>query len=114
MVNADGILVVKAKELRSGIEQSIEVKPQYGLTDEEVEKMLMDSIAHAKDDMQTRALVEAVTEAQQLLDTTNRFLENNSSFLTDEEIGSTKNAIQELQNLLKKGTKDQVQAAIEK
>ncbi len=59
LVNADGILVVKAKELRSGIEQSIEVKPQYGLTDEEVEKMLLESITHAEDDMKVRALVEA-------------------------------------------------------
>ena len=44
LINADGILVVNAKELRSGVEQSIEVKPQYGLTDEEVEKMLLDSM----------------------------------------------------------------------
>src|SRR5437764_1955828 len=42
LINADGILVVKAKELRSGIEQSIEVRPQYGLTDNEVEYMLLD------------------------------------------------------------------------
>ncbi|HMT75166.1 MAG TPA: Fe-S protein assembly chaperone HscA, partial [Chitinophagaceae bacterium] len=49
LINADGILVVTAKELRSGVSQSVEVKPQYGLTDEEVEEMLMDSIAHAKD-----------------------------------------------------------------
>lgn len=42
LINADGILVVKAKELRSGVEQSIEVKPQYGLTDTEVEKMPLD------------------------------------------------------------------------
>src|SRR6185436_7384169 len=68
LVNADGILVVTAKELRSGIEQSIEVKPQYGLTDEEVEAMLMDSMVHAKEDMQKRALVEAQTEARQIID----------------------------------------------
>ncbi|MFX7506917.1 Hsp70 family protein, partial [Acinetobacter baumannii] len=52
LINADGILAVSAKELRSGVEQSIEVKPQYGLTDAEVETMLLDSITHAKDDMQ--------------------------------------------------------------
>ena len=49
LINADGILSVTAKELRSGVEQSIEVKPQYGLTDAEVEQMLMDSITHAKE-----------------------------------------------------------------
>ena len=59
LINADGILVVKAKELRSGVQQSIEVQPQYGLTDEAVEKMLLESITHAKDDIATRALLEA-------------------------------------------------------
>jgi molecular chaperone HscA len=113
LVNADGILAVKAKELRSGIEQSIEVKPQYGLTDEEVEKMLLDSIAHAKEDMQTRAIVEAQTEARQLIDTTNNFLSKNTSFLTNEEISQTHAAITKLQELMQSGTKDQIQSAIE-
>src|SRR5205085_4881073 len=66
LINADGILVVKAKELRSGIEQSIEVRPQYGLTDNEVEYMLLDSITHAKNDMQQRALVKARSKKKQL------------------------------------------------
>ena len=114
LINADGILVVKAKELRSNVEQSIEVKPQYGLSDEEVEKMLLDSITHAKEDISTRAVVEAVTEAQQLLETTNRFLEKNYSFLTPEEIEDTKKAMQELQNLVKTGDKDQLHSGIEK
>lgn len=114
LVNADGILVVKAKELRSGIEQSIEVKPQYGLTDHEVEKMLLDSITHAKEDMQTRALVEAQTEGKQLLEVTKQFVEKNSSFLTEQELSDTSNAMGELSNLLKTGNKDEVHAAIEK
>jgi molecular chaperone HscA len=114
LVNADGILVVKAKELRSGIEQSIEVKPQYGLTDEEVEKMLMDSIAHAKDDMQTRALVEAQTEAKQILAATRQFIQKNRTHLTKEELEMTKGAIQELEGLIENGNKDQVHLAIEK
>ncbi len=114
LVNADGILVVKAKELRSGIEQVIEVKPQYGLTDAEVEKMLLDSITHAKEDMQTRALVEAQTEAQQLLDTTRQFLDKNKSFLTEKELADTQTAIVELTSLLSAGSKDAIHAAIEK
>lgn len=113
LVNADGILTVKAKELRSGVEQSIEVKPQYGLTDAEVEKMLMESITHAKEDIQTRALVEAQTEAQQLLDTTQQFIQRNTGFLTPEELTSTEAAMQELTRLRKKGTKDEIQAAVE-
>ncbi len=114
LVNADGILVVKAKELRSGIEQSIEVKPQYGLTDAEVEKMLLDSITHAKDDIQTRALVEAQTEAQQLLDTTHQFIEKNRSFLNEDELTSTEKAMKELGSLMPEGNKDAIHAAIEK
>ncbi|MFZ1263163.1 MAG: Hsp70 family protein, partial [Chitinophagaceae bacterium] len=114
LVNADGILVVKAKELRSGVEQSIEVKPQYGLTDEEVERMLLDSITHAREDMQMRSLTEARTEASQLLYMTRQFIEKNSSFITAAELCDTRKGIYDLENLLENGDKDQVQAAIEK
>ncbi len=89
LIDADGILKVSAQELRSGITQSIEVKPQYGLTDEEVEKMLMDSITHAKEDIQNRALVEAITEARQMLDVTEKFLQKNGGFLSEEERHAT-------------------------
>jgi len=114
LVNADGILVVKAKELRSGVEQSIEVKPQYGLTDEEVEKMLADSITHAKEDMQTRALVEAQTEAKQIIDATTQFIDKNRSYLTKQELTDSATAIQQLNDLMEKGNKDEIHAAIEK
>ncbi len=114
LINADGILLVRAKELRSGVEQSIEVKPQYGLTDAEVEKMLLDSLTHAREDMQTRALVEAQTEARQLLETTQRFLDKNSEYLKPEEISATKLAMQKLETQVKTGDKDNILAATEK
>jgi molecular chaperone HscA len=114
LVNADGILVVKARELRSGVEQSIEVKPQYGLLDGQVEKMLLDSITHAKDDMLARALAESQTEGKILLDTTKQFVEKNKSFLSPGELFSTENAIAELDSIITDGNKDQIQAAIEK
>lgn len=113
LINADGILNVKARELRSGIEQSIEVKPQYGLTDEEVEKMLLDSISHAKEDMKIRALVEAETEAVQLIETTERFLDKNRDFLTQEETSNTSIAISNLRDVLKSGDKDMIHQKIE-
>lgn len=113
LVNADGILVVTAKELRSGVEQSIEVKPQYGLTDDEVEKMLMDSITHAKDDMQTRALVEAQTEARQIIDQTSQFIIKNKSLLSGKELAETESAIEKLKNHLKKNNKDDIHTGIE-
>ena len=113
LVNADGILVVRAKELRSGVEQVIEVRPQYGLTDAEVEQMLLDSITHARDDMRVRSLVEAVTEAQQLIDATNNFIKKNESYLTQEEQKDTLNAISRLEEAIKLQDKDQVQINIE-
>lgn len=97
LINADGILSVKAKELRSGAEQSIEVKPQYGLTDGEVEKMLLDSITHARADINERALIEARTEGEQILNATEKFITHNSSLLTSDEMTATAVAMQALQ-----------------
>jgi molecular chaperone HscA len=113
LINADVILVVKAKELRSGIEQFIEVTPQYGLTDEQVEGMLMDSITHAKDDMQTRALVEATTEAEQILAVTEKFISKNQQLLTSEEILATAGAMQALQLAVTMNDKNLIQNKIE-
>jgi molecular chaperone HscA len=113
LINADGILVVTAKELRSGTSQSIEVKPQYGLTDLEVEQMLLDSIMHAKEDIQVRALVEAQTEAKQILDATRQFITKNSSLLQEEELVRTETAMQQLQGLIEKGNKDEIHESIE-
>lgn len=106
LINADGILNVKAKELRSGVEQSIEVKPQYGLTDAEVERMLMESITHAREDIALRALVEAQTEARQLVETTRLFLQKNDSFLTEAEKKLASEAMSELNSVLSSGSKD--------
>lgn len=113
LINADGILTVRAKELRSGVEQSIEVKPQYGLTDAEVESMLLDSIKHAKDDIATRALVEARTEGEQILDTTEKFIAKNASLLTQDELMQTAAAMQALQLALTMDDKNLIQTKIE-
>jgi molecular chaperone HscA len=109
LIDADGILKVSATELRSGIAQSIEVKPQYGLTDEEVEKMLLDSLTHAKDDIKTRALVEATTEAQQMLDVTEKFLTKHRTALTDEEVEITAKCMQQLRSAMAAQDKDRIQ-----
>jgi len=113
LIDADGILKVSATELRSGTAQSIDVKPQYGLTDEEVEKMLLDSLTHAKDDIKTRALVEAATEAQQMLDTTEKFLQKNRDLLTEEEINSTLGSMQQLREAINAQDKDLIQKETE-
>ncbi len=113
LINADGILVVKAKELRSGIEQSIEVKAQQDLTDAELEKMLLDSITNAKEDIATRALVEARTEGEQLLETTEKFIQKNTTHLSKEEFIQTAAAMQALQLSLTMNDKDLIHTKVE-
>jgi len=113
LINADGILIVKAKELRSSVEQSIEVQPQYGLTDQQVEQMLLESITHAKDDIATRALLEARTEGEQLLETTEKFIQKNAKELSSEELVTTAEAMQALQLALTMEDKDLIHSKIE-
>ena len=113
LINADGILQVSAKELRSGVTQSIDIKPQYGLTDEEVEQRLMDSITHAKEDIATRALVEARTEAEQMLSVTEKFLTKNASILTKDELTASASAMQALQLAITMEDKNLIQAKTE-
>ena len=113
MINADGILVVRAKELRSGVAQEIEVKSQFGITDEEVEKMLLESITHAKEDIQVRALVEARTEGEQILDVTEKFIAKNNGMLTQPELMATAEAMQALQLALTMDDKNLIHAKIE-
>lgn len=106
LLNADGILTVQAIELRSGVKQEVEVKPSYGLTDQEVEQMLLDSIEHAKDDVSQRMLIEARTEGEQMVYTAERFVEKNSAYLSKEETEQTNSYINNLKEALTSGNKD--------
>jgi len=113
LINADGILQVSAKELRSGVTQSIDIKPQYGLTDEEVEQRLLESLTHAKEDIATRALVEASTEAAQMLSVTEKFMMKNAALLSKEEMTATANAMQALQLAITMADKNLIQEKTE-
>ncbi len=113
LINADGILQVRAKELRTGLTQSIDIKPQYGLTDAEVEQRLMDSITYAKQDIATRALVEAKTEAEQILSVTEKFMSKNVSLLSKEELMQTAEAMQALQLAITMEDKNLIQGKTE-
>lgn len=106
LLNADGILTIQAVELRSGVKQEVEVKPAYGLTDAEVEQMLMDSITHAQDDVKQRMLIEARTEGEQMVYTAERFVEKNKAYLDATEITDTYKLIFELKQTLTSGDKD--------
>ena len=73
-IDANGILSVTATELRTNVEQAIEVKPSYGLTDEQVEQMLVDSFEHAEADFAARLLIEARNEAESVIAATEKSL----------------------------------------
>ncbi len=85
MIDANGILNVSATDLRTGLERSLEVKPSYGLTDEEVERLLEESIDFAEEDIEQRLLIEARTEANTVLHATDKALSQNASFLQEGE-----------------------------
>jgi molecular chaperone HscA len=108
LLNADGILKVQAIELRSGVKQEVEVKPTYGITDDQVEQMLLDSITHAKDDVAQRMLIEARTEGEQIVYVTERFIEKNSAWLNVNEISDTHQYITALKAALSTGEKDTI------
>ena len=108
ILNADGILTVQAIELRSGVKQEIDIKPSYGLTDDTVEKMLVDSITHAKSDVEQRMLIEARSEGEQLVYTAERFIEKHAVYLTAVEISDTKTYIEALKAALTTAQKDEI------
>ena len=85
MVDADGILSVAAREETTGIEASVQVKPSYGLTDEQIEQMLLDSYEYAEEDMKTRLLTEARVEAERILGALDVALKVDGKLLTAEE-----------------------------
>jgi len=112
-LNADGILTVEAVELRSGVKQEVEVKPTYGLTDEQVEKMLIDSVENAKEDVRRRMLIEARTEGEQMVYTVERFLQKNSEQVSEQEEIDTQKLIGKLKSALGSGDKDLIHKSID-
>jgi len=84
-VDADGLLAVSARELGSGVETGVVVKPSYGLSDDEIAAMLKDSLAHVKDDAQLRALQEARVEAERLIEAVRSALAADGDLLAADE-----------------------------
>ncbi|MEN9829629.1 MAG: hypothetical protein RLZZ409_367 [Pseudomonadota bacterium] len=84
-VDADGLLSVSAQETSTGVMASVQVKPSYGLSDGEIAQMLQDAYAHAKDDMQARALREHQVDLQQLLESLSQALSADGDLLSDDE-----------------------------
>ena len=113
-VDADGILSVTAKEQLTGISQSITVKPSHGLTDEEIERMLLASLEHAEDDMQARLLIDARVEAQRILRAAEHQLESNGDLLTAEERAPIEQAMQSLRAAMESGDHRPIKDAIDR
>jgi molecular chaperone DnaK (HSP70) len=105
-IDANGILSVSAHELRTGIAQTIEVKPSYGLTDQEVERMLIESFEHAQEDVDARMLIEVRNEAETIIGATEKtlrrpdFAEIAAARLTQGEVALIQAALADLKQAM--------------
>ena len=98
-VDADGLLSVTAMEKSTGVQSSIQVKPSYGLTDDEIMQMLKASMDNAKGDIQARLLAEQRVEARRVIESVYSALENDQNLLNDDELSAVKNALISLEQL---------------
>ena len=98
-VDADGLLSVTAMEKTTGVQSSIQVKPSYGLTDDEIANMLKASMENAKEDIQARLLAEQRVEAERVLESVRSALAQDYYLLDDDELSAVKNAIISLEQL---------------
>jgi len=112
-VDADGLLSVSARELGSGVEAAISVKPSYGLSDEQVASMLKDGFASAETDMQARALREARVEAERMRLATLSALEADVDLLTAGEHAEIDALLEQMQAAAIGEDADRINAAVE-
>lgn len=111
-VDADGLLSVSAREVNSGVEASIEVKPSYGLGDDEVARMLQESFEFAEADKQQRALREFVVDAERLIDAVQVALAaDGEALLAPTEQAEIEQAISKLQQAISQADAGAIQAA---
>lgn len=96
LIDANGILNVTAKDMRTGESQSIEVRPSYGLSDQEVERMIEDSFKFAAEDISARKLIEARLDAEALIKTTEKSLAEAGHLIPTEEVDGIRRALAQL------------------
>ncbi|MBI1892294.1 MAG: Fe-S protein assembly chaperone HscA [Burkholderiales bacterium] len=111
-VDADGLLSVSARELKSGVESSITVKPSYGLSDDEIARMLQDSFSSADADMQLRALREEQVEAERIILATQSALEADGGLLSEEERAALQSLIDKTRESAKGSDHQAIHAAV--
>jgi len=107
-LDADGLLSVSAKEMHTNKEQHVEVKPSYGLTENQMYKMLYDAQFHAKQDIQERLLNEAIVQTSHLLKVVSRAIEEDRDLLKDSEYTHIKQLIKKLKNSISKKDCDNI------
>jgi molecular chaperone HscA len=110
-VDADGLLHVSAKEQRTGIAQEVEVKPSYGLSDEEIERMLMDAYEHGEDDVKKRLLREQQVDASRVLHAIVQALDLDAALVVDGERVVIEEAMGRLKEAAENATDHRVIAA---
>ena len=113
-IDADGILKVEATELRSGVKQQIDIKPQYGLTDTEVENMLLSALKNAESDIKKRQLRETQSEAEQLIYQCNKLIYSNREVVEESEAISTISQIKKLQEAIQHQDEETIKLEIER
>jgi molecular chaperone DnaK/molecular chaperone HscA len=114
LIDANGILQVSAREQRSGKEAQVEVKPTYGLTDEQVESMILESFDMAEEDITARQVIEAKNEAQTILDAVEKGEQSPAwQRLTSQEHEEIRAAVLELKASLEGGDYKIIRQAIE-
>jgi Fe-S protein assembly chaperone HscA len=115
LIDADGILSVSAQEERTNKYQSIEVKPTYGLTDEQVEGMILDSFEYAEADIEARQVIEARNEGELVLNATEKGLrDENISELSNEERTEINASVSYLQEAMKSDSHTVIREAIDR
>jgi len=112
-VDADGLLSVAARELHSGVEASIVVKPSYGLGDDEIARMLQDSFTSAEGDMKLRALREEQVEAERILLATESALAQDADLLSDAERAEIDAAMAQLRESAKGNDHQAIKTAVD-
>jgi molecular chaperone HscA len=112
-VDADGLLSVNAQETNHGVQAQVTVKPSYGVTDEDISRMLQDSFAHATDDMQARALREQQVDARQLFEAVQIALQQDGELVDEGELATINHAVNELKQTLESQDHRAIKLAIE-
>jgi molecular chaperone HscA len=113
-VDADGLLAVSARESTTGVQAAVAVKPSYGLTDEQITRMLRESLDHARDDVQLRVLKEQQVEGERMLEAVENALRDDADLVSPEESSALRSELDALRKTLACNDHRTIKSAIER